>query len=167
MRLFLGNEILYEADATEKLAAGLILPLHESEYCLLEFRNSVLRSQVITGVSEMIRYGYTPIIAHAERYDIFRRETALTYEILEMGALIQLNAMSVLGRNGWATKRFCDHLLRNHQAHFIASDAHDMAVRPPLLCECWRRISKKYGIEYARALFYYNAQAIIDKNTIG
>lgn len=166
MNLFLGNEVLYEAEAPEKLAAGQILTLHRSKYCLLEFRNSVLRSQVITGVSEIIRYGYTPVIAHVERYDIFQRETALVYEVLEMGALIQLNAMSVLGENGWSIKRFCNQMLKNHLVHFIASDAHDMAARPPLLRECWRRILKKYGIEYANQLFYYNAQAIIENKSI-
>lgn len=166
MRLYLGNEIHYEVDAPEQLAAGKILSLNDSGYCLLEFRSGALRSQIIAGVSEMFRCGYTPIIAHAERYEIFRKDKTLTDEVLNMGALIQLNADSVLGKNGLQAKRFCDHLLKQRQVHFIASDAHDETNRPPLLRECWWMIYKKYGVEYANRLFYHNAQAVVEDKII-
>lgn len=166
MRLYLGSEIHYEMEAPERLAEGKILSLHNSEYCLLEFQTSASRSQVITGVSEMTRYGYTPIIAHAERYHIFQRDSSLTEEVLAMGALIQLNVESVMGKNGWTVKRYCDHVLKEQQVHFIASDAHDAVVRPPLLRKCWWMVYKKCGVEYANRLFFYNAMAVIKNESI-
>lgn len=166
MRLYLGQEISYENDAPEAMSAREILSMNDSQYALLEFRTNSLRSQIITGVSETTRCGFVPIIAHVERYDIFRTEQDLVDEVLNMGALIQLNADSVMGANGFGIKKFCHSLLKQQKAHFIASDAHDRKHRPPLLRECFLKVHKKYGQEYAAALFYENAQAVIENQMV-
>lgn len=166
MNLYLGNEVYYEMDAGVMLDAGKAMTLNGSRYCLLEFRTASLRSQVEMGISEMLRFGYTPIIAHAERYEIFRHDPSLTDEVLNMGALIQLNADSIMGKHRLSVTRFCDRLLREGKAHFIGSDAHDPKKRPPLLRDCWWKIYKKYGQEYANLLLYENAQAVIENKTI-
>ena len=166
MKLCLGNEVYFETEAPGKLLAGEILSLCDSQYALLEFRSASLRSQIITGVSETIRHGFTPIIAHIERYDIFCKDPTLVDEVLDMGALLQLNADSVLGSNGFGVKRFCHKVLKEQKIHFIASDAHDALKRPPLLRECFLKVHKKYGGEYAHSLFYDNAQAVIENQTV-
>lgn len=162
MRLYLGSEVHYESEAPEKLTQGGILSLNDSEYVLLEFRETALRSRILTGVGEMLRFGYTPIIAHAERCDAFLSDASLVDEVLDMGALIQLNADSVMGANGFRVRHFCHHLLKEKKAHFIASDAHDAKRRPPLLRECYLKVRKKYGEEYAAELFFENAEAVIE-----
>jgi protein-tyrosine phosphatase len=83
-----------------------------------------------------------------------------------MGALLQLNADSIMGQNGFGIKRFCHKLLKARQILFIASDAHDVKHRPPRLRECFLHVYKKYGKEYAAQLFYENAQAVIENRII-
>ena len=166
MHIYLGSEVSYEADAPEAMLAGSILTLKDSRYVLLEFQTTVLRSQILSGVSETIRCGFIPIIAHIERYNIMRTSPALPEELREMGALLQLNADSVMGRNGFRIKNLCHKLLSSKLVHFIASDAHDQKRRPPMLRKCFLHIHKKYGPEYAAALFYDNAQAIIEKRVM-
>ena len=166
MNLYLGNEIYYQLEVPDRLAEGRILSMCHSQYVLLEFSGRSLRSQVIAGVSDTIRYGYTPIIAHAERYEAFRSNRTLVDEVLSMGALIQLNADSVMGRHGFQVKQYCHKLLKRRCVHFIASDAHDPFNRPPLLNECFLRVSKKYGEEYATEVFWGNARAMIENRTI-
>ena len=166
MRLYLGNEVHYQSDVPDRLTDGRILTMADSQYVLLEFQTRALRSQVVTAVAETARYGYTPIIAHAERYDIFRKEPSLVEDVMRYGALIQLNADSVLGKHGWGVKWFCHKVLKARNAHFIASDAHDSQHRTPLLRECFLRVHKKYGAEYAVQVFFHNAQAVIEDRTI-
>jgi len=166
LELFLGHEVYWETAAPEALSAGKILRMNDSHYILLEFRPSSLRSQVVQGVSEVILSGFTPIIAHAERYEIFLKDKTLADELLNMGALIQLNADSILGEQGFSVKRCCHRLLKERKAHFVASDAHDDAHRPPVLRECFLHVHKKYGAEYAVQLFSENALAVINNNTI-
>lgn len=166
MHLYLGNEIYYEADAPEAMHDGRVLSLNDSQYVLLEFQTKSLRSQIINAVSETIRCGFIPIVAHVERYEISRTDPRLVEELLEIGALLQLNADSVMGTNGFGIKRFCHKLLQQEMVHFIASDSHGIKHRPPLLRECFLRVHKKYGQEYAAALFYDNAQAVIENRII-
>lgn len=166
MRILLGSEVAYEADAPEAMVAGTVLTLNDSRYVLLEFQTTALRSQILAGVSETIRCGFTPIVAHIERYNILRRDPAFAEELREMGALLQLNADSVMGRNGFGIKHLCHKLLKAGLAQFIASDSHDQKHRPPTLRKCFLHIHKKYGPEYALALFHDNAQAIIENKVI-
>lgn len=166
LRLYLGQEIAYEQAAPETLAEGKALTLGDSDYCLLEFSPNALRSRILGGVAEILRYGYIPILAHAERCSALRKEPSLADELLNMGALIQLNADSVLGRWGWGVGRFCRRLLREGKAQFIATDAHDLQDRPPLLHKCWQKVSKTYGHEYAARLFYENAWAVTENRPV-
>ena len=161
MKLYLGCEIRYEMDAPEAVAGKRALSMNGSQYCLMEFHPSALRSWVVAGVWEMIRFGYIPIIAHPERYAVFRKDRTLTDEVLQMGALLQLNAESILGRRGLGVSMFCNRLLKERKAHFVASDAHNAMSRPPLLRDCWWKVYKRYGGEYARKLFHGNAQRMI------
>ena len=161
MKLYLGNEIYYKEGVMAALEAGRICSLHGSRYVLLEFDNVMLRNQILNGISEAMRHGYTPIIAHLERYDLFQKDTELVELVLDMGALIQLNAASVLGRNGLRTKWFCNGLLKKGQVHFIASDTHDPVHRIPLLGSCYQRIQRKYGQEMAQQIFYDHPHAVI------
>lgn len=162
MELFLGNEAYYEQALPELLVQKRVLTINNTDYCLLEFSPGVLRSQVITGVSEVVRYGFTPIIAHAERYGILRKSDDLLGEILDMGALIQLNADSIMGKRGLVIKLFCNKLLKKGKVHFVATDAHDNKNRPPLLRECFLYINKKFGSEYAHRLFSDNPRMVIE-----
>lgn len=166
MRLYLGSELHYEKDAPEKLQEGRILSLNGSNYVLLEFGSSSLRSQVLSAVSEITCCGYTPVIAHAERYPVFRTDPSLADDVLDMGALIQLNAESILGTQGFRIRHYCHTLLRQGKVHFIASDSHHTDWRPPMLSKCWKKVSKKYGQEYASRLFRQNALAILENREL-
>lgn len=161
MKLYLGNEAAMDREIGEKVAEGRVLPLNDSRYVLLEFDYGCSRIQVIDGIMEIFSCGYRPIIAHAERYDIFLTNKKLADEVLQMGALIQLNADSILGKCGLRTKWCCRRMLKQGTVHFIASDGHDVEDRQPLLGECFRYVSKHYGEGYAWALFRDNAQALL------
>ena len=161
MELYLGNEAGIEIELSEKLAEGQVLSLDGGNYVLLEFTSSSSSGKIVKGVLEILNSGFTPIIAHAERYDAFCKNKRLAEEVIGLGALIQLNAGSIMGNSGFAAKRCCYRLLRKRQVHFIASDAHDKKYRPPQLGECYRRVCKKYGEEYADALFRRNARTVL------
>jgi hypothetical protein len=81
--------------------------------------------------------------------------------MLEVGALIQLNADSIMGKCGLGIKWTCGRLLRKGMAQFVASDAHDPKERPPLLKDCYDHVCKRYGRDYADAIFRENALALL------
>lgn len=161
MTLYLASEAGYERDLADKLSEGKVLSINGSRYVLLEFSDATPKSMILDGVFEVLNAGFTPILAHVERYDAFRRHKILAEEVQDAGALLQLNADSILGSSGNDIKRYCHRLLKRQMAHFIASDAHNKTKRPPVLAECYQRVCKKYGAEYAAELFWENAQTIL------
>lgn len=167
MKLYLGSEIYYEQATPEALLTKQALTINKSPYCLLEFWPGAVKAQVLSGVWETVRYGYIPILAHPERYGIFRKEPKLIDQVLDMGALLQLNADSILGKRGWGIARFCQRLLKEQKVHFIASDAHDVKKRPALLKKCWQKVCRRWGEAYADALFYDNADRMIAEGNKG
>ena len=161
MTLYLGNEAAIEREVGDKVAEGRILPLHNSRYVLLEFSYDTSRIQMVDGVMGVIGSGYTPVIAHAERYRIIQKDKKLAGDLLEVGALIQLNADSIMGKCGLGIKGTCGRLLRKGMVQLVASDAHDPKERPPLLKDCYAHVCKRYGRDYADAIFRENALALL------
>jgi len=50
-------------------------------------------------------------------------------------------------------------LLRRNWVNFIATDAHDLASRPPMLREAYQLVADKYGVETADRLCLHNPRA--------
>jgi tyrosine-protein phosphatase YwqE len=71
-------------------------------------------------------------------------------------------------RNKLWLKNWIFQSLEKRNIDFIASDAHDIVFRKPLLSEAYEIIKRKISKEIANEVFYFNAQKIIDsvaKNT--
>lgn len=166
LRLILGNEIHYEMDTPDHLETGRCMTMGDSSYCLIEFRSGALASRILSAISELVRCGYTPVIAHAERYASIVQNPSLVEDAVSMGALIQLNADSILGMNGFRIKRLCAGLLKRRLVHFVGSDAHDISRRPPEVGKCMKKIVKKYGAAYAKEIFLDNPLAVINNESI-
>ncbi len=111
-------------------------------------------------VSRILKRGYRPILAHAERYQCLYKNEERVRLLKEMGALIQVNAGSILGKSGISRKRFCHKLLDADMVDFVASDAHDPERRPVWMEACMDRVEKKYGAESVERLFWKNPQRI-------
>lgn len=157
--LYLGQEIYLKdfVSLKEMLNKNLVFSINEKKYLLLEF--SYTRN---TDISEIVYVsklkGYTPIIAHVERYGYVNIEDVK--DIIEAGGLIQVNAESIIGKNGHRIKKMTQKLIKNNLIHFIASDIHHNRIN--YINQAYDLIYKKYGEEIANNLFYNNAKKIID-----
>lgn len=88
----------------------------------------------------LAREGWTPVVAHVERYDNLELSLREVSRWREVGALLQLNAGSFLGRYGKAPRRRAWGLLGTGWVSLLASDYHARSA-PPVLREAWRRIA--------------------------
>lgn len=153
LKLYPGCEYHVCSDIAEDLKEGRIHTLADSDYVLTEFSHSMRYSDILRYVDLLIRSGYTPVIAHAERCPYLVSDDDQVDDIRSRGALIQLNAGSVLGYEGRAAARTCKRLLKQRLADVIAGDVHDDDERCDRMAECYRYVSRRYGGEYADELF--------------
>ena len=154
IKLHLGCELYYYPSAVEWLEEGRVSSMAGSDYVLLEFGYTMDKRTIIEGVSNVVRAGYIPIIAHVERYEGLGFKPANVRELVEYGAYIQVNSESV-GR-GFGAKRFVSKLLREDLVHFVATDAHDTGSRRPRLASAAKYIRKHFGEETCRRIFTDN-----------
>lgn len=107
----------------------------------------------------LVQRGITPLIAHAERYLYVAQDARILVEWVELGALIQVNAQSVLD-GGLARK-----MIKWGLCHVIASDAHSVLHRPANLRPALDTVARLLGNEKAREL-EVNAAALYSGGAI-
>ena len=164
MRFFLSRE--YHADRLllGALEQGTIIPYGESSNILLEFSNSHTLADIHWFIKTVQDAGFSPLIAHVERYCLFWDDPAAIQNLTDMGALLQSNCSSILGREGRKQQSWCKKLLKNHLIHVIASDGHDPEDRPPEMDAAASYITRKFGEEYAEQLLCTNPLDILKGN---
>lgn len=148
LRVLPGMEPQIQFDFVEKVKDGTLLTLNATgKYILLELPFHQPLHQLDRMIFDMQMAGYTPIIPHPERTDLFRTRPKLLYDLVKKGVLTQINAGSITGQFGKRVKGFAMLLLETHLAHLVASDAHDDLRRPPLLSTAYKEIFRIAGEE--------------------
>jgi protein-tyrosine phosphatase len=102
-----------------------------------------------------------PIVTHPERNPILQKETAKLVSWVDLGCLVQVTALSVLGGFGKRAATTAHALLSKGLVHVIASDAHDPEHRHPKLDEAFAAVASQYGQDVAKMLFVVNPGKII------
>ena len=105
--------------------------------------------------------GYIPVIAHFERYTNVHDRVGYVKKLMENGAVIQVNAMSLflgkLSPIGYTARR----LLSAGLIDVIASDGHNTGARPPRLSQAYEFVCDKCDAFYAEQLFSINPERIL------
>ncbi len=166
MELFLGNEIMYHNEIFESLSRGFCKSLNDSSYLLIEFHPSVSSYDFENVVLRILRKGFTPIIAHIERYPALIKKPELVEELRYMGALMQINAQSILKFKFGKIARFLNNLLKRRQVDFVATDAHDSTNFSPNLKRSMLYVSKHHGENYAEKIFSKNPMLVLKNEKI-
>ncbi|MGH9658000.1 MAG: tyrosine-protein phosphatase, partial [Bryobacteraceae bacterium] len=130
-------------------------------YLLVEFSDLLIPKTTEDVFFQMSQAGLTPIVTHPERNPLLQQRLERLAAWVEAGCLMQVTALSFLGRFGRAAKSFADDLLQRNLVHVVASDAHDTRHRPPLLREAFEYVRKARGEAVARALFVDNPRATL------
>ena len=124
VNLYLGNEIYINNNILSLLKKGEISSLNDSKYLLIELPMSGKYDNYIEIFKELIENGYKVILAHPERYNTFKKDINLIYELKNIGILMQCNIESILKIYGKDAYKTIKKLAKNKLINFIASDIH-------------------------------------------
>lgn len=102
-----------------------------------------------------------PMIAHPERNKGIMERLDRIKPFVEQGCLFQLTAMSVTGDFGEQAYIRAHEMLEQGWATVVASDAHNLAHRPPCLSAAYHKITATYGEALARQLFTSHPAKIV------
>ncbi len=161
-----GAEIYYTSDILDKLEQEKIPRLAGSQYALIEFSMITPYKEIHTALSNVLRLGVTPVVAHIERYHCLENDEKKVRDLINMGCYTQINSSSVLkpklfGDTYKFMKKRAQFFLEKDLVHFVASDMHNLDPRPPYMQEAYQIISKKYGESHAEQLFRNNQELLL------
>ncbi len=118
-------------------------------------------------VAELLAAGYTPIVTHPERLTWIETHYTVVQRLAAVGAPMQITAGSILGRFGSKPKYWSERMLDEGLVEFVASDAHDVKHRPPLLSEARDLIEGRWGEATATRLLVTNPLRVLENAALG
>lgn len=166
INIYLGAEQFGINDMLGLVAANEIITINSSKYVLIEFDFCDDIRRVNYCLTQLIKSGYVPIVAHPERYEFFQESPYSVYDILDLGCLLQVNKGSPLGRYGNDEERLSWWLLEHQIVHFIASDCHGIDRRSPDMRESRSILSQVLPADYVQELFYENPMSVLKNEDI-
>lgn len=176
------REILDEEDIPISVAAGSELFLNDkvfsagdldaltingSRYMLCEFPLGPFDiDRAPLWIDELISRGYTPIVAHPERYIEFHRNLYIIDELLDREVVFQVNIDSLTGKNGEEPQKMAIDMVMRKIALLIGSDAHDTEYRHTRLREKFKDLPEFIDERILLDCMDKNAKAIIKNEEI-
>ena len=128
-----GIGIEIEAAAEYYLDEGFYDHLHSAEvmsidnkYLLFETSYASKPLQMEEMIFEIAASGYTPLMAHPERYRYVKEPLKEYSRLKELGVLFQLDLNSLGGHYGKDAKRKAEILCKNGMIDFLGSDVHHL-----------------------------------------
>ncbi|MBQ5677876.1 MAG: hypothetical protein IIV47_03330 [Clostridia bacterium] len=158
--LFLSDDIL-KANNLDDLA------INNSRYMLCEFPLGPFNiKRGLLWIDELIERGYTPIIAHPERYFEIHRNLSVIDELLDRDVVFQVNIDSLIGKNGGTAQQLSVDLVCRGFAQLIGTDAHDLKYRHTRAKEKIRELPYEIDHEVFMKCVTANPQKIIEDKDI-
>lgn len=161
LTLYLGNELRYERSCIDWLEKGKCRTLNGTNYLLVDFLSMEDAETIMDAMLRIVNAGYSPVLAHVERYQNLRPDLRDIERMKAWGVIIQVNARSLIGGFGHGAKIRSRRILSSEMIDLIASDAHSLNHRPPQLSQCYTFVEKRKGEKYAQALFWDNPRKIL------
>ena len=162
VKLALGNEVMYFSDFQERYEQGRILTLNGTDRLLIEFHPQDEYSYVRNAVDEVLGAGFTPVLAHVERFNCMVAEYDRASELRDMGCEIQMNAADYMGAIGPKIRKYLMALLDDGAIDYLGTDAHDSKKRIPDVRKSLKDLYSRYDETYIRAITYDNADRIFE-----
>jgi protein-tyrosine phosphatase len=156
VEVVLGSEIFYQFGLEKIRDLEAATFGGNGRYFLMELNLASFPPHLEQTLSRLQTMGLSPILAHAERYVKFSGNLKRLRELIYQGVLVQVNSGSLTGRFGRRIQKVSHRLLAENLVHFVATDAHNITTRPPLLREAMDVVADSKGADEVQRLFHDN-----------
>lgn len=137
-----GADVRIEPEMIDRLRQGDVLSLADlRKHVLLELPHEVYfpLKPVLDGLRGIKMTG---ILSHPERNQGLLEQPRITESLVQSGCLMQVTAGSLLGKFGPQSQSMSEWMIRSGLVHFIATDAHGVNSRRPLMRRAFQRVAE-------------------------
>ncbi|HWC00023.1 MAG TPA: CpsB/CapC family capsule biosynthesis tyrosine phosphatase [Bryobacteraceae bacterium] len=136
--------------------------INHKRYLLVELSDRLVPTTTDGVFVQMCDAGMIPVVTHPERNRRLHRRLDRVEKWVAHGACVQITADSLTGRFGDTAKAIASELIGRGLVHFIASDAHGVSDRKPVLDAVHAQVSERYGKTYADLVLKENPGAVLE-----
>lgn len=147
-----GADVQITPEMIEGLDNKRIPTLHNSQYFLFEPPHHISPPGMLNLIHDVLASGYIPVITHPERLSYIDQDYDLFVEAAHKGAWMQLTAGSLTGNFGKRVQKVSERFLKDGITHLLASDAHNLKNRAPILSHARDVAARHLGQEEADLL---------------
>lgn len=117
-----------------------------THFILIEFPTTHQPSGIEDTLYAVMQQGYTPILAHVERYPYVTEDPQILYNWVSMGALAQINASGLI--RGGHTAKLLERYIGWNLVHLLSTDAHHPSHRPAQLKAAYDKLPKDVAMYF-------------------
>lgn len=162
LQIAVGAEVYPSSTILQAIDKGAKITLGDAyKYILLDLPLTAIPLGFEQLIFDLQSCGLTPILAHPERCHQLQKSPGLLEPLVQRGLLLQCNASSILGSPGSLTQSTMQTLLRQRWVHFIASDAHSIRHRKPILAAAAQALVEIIGQDEVDEITINNARRVL------
>lgn len=162
LRLVAGADIHLQAGLAAGLKSGQLLPLAESRYFLFEPPHHIAPPRLEDAAFDVMAAGFHPILTHPERLSWIESHYEVMKSMAQKGVWMQITCGSITGRFGRRPKYWADRMIDEGLVHILATDAHNLRNRSPLMGEAREQIADRLGSQEAENMVLNRPRAVLD-----
>lgn len=165
LTLYVGQEVRITDQVFNEIDKGNINGVNHTNYVLIELPSGEVPHFTKRIIYELQTKEFIPIIVHPERNKAISKDINLLFELVNIGALSQVTASSLIGKSGKNIQNLTFKMIEHNLIHFIASDAHNVNQRPFELRELFEK-SKLSNFEEEIKIFLENNKSLISNEDV-
>jgi protein-tyrosine phosphatase len=155
LQVSLGGEVRLGLETLESALRGELPCLGTwagEPVVLIEFPHEQIPVGAERALAHLRQRGIVPMIAHPERNKGVMRDWRRMESFVKAGCLTQVTAGSICGDFGTRCKDLAEQLLGMDWVTVVASDAHNLEHRPPVMRRAHEELERQYGATRAGRL---------------
>lgn len=117
-------EYMMDAYFFELLQRKIKLLTVKDNIILTEFSYATMPNSPEQMSFAIITEGYSPILAHPERYPYYYHDHKIYHHLKDLGFLLQVNLLSLSGYYGKEAARAANYMLKNDLVTYLGTDLH-------------------------------------------
>jgi protein-tyrosine phosphatase len=162
INLLQGYEVLLSPRTAQILADGAPLTLGGSRALLVEVSMAGWPAFADQVLFDLQVAGFTPILAHPERYPSIINDPDQAIALAERGVVLQVTGSALTGLFGRDVQRTAETLLLGDAVAVLGSDAHGLGQRLETLPRGIERVEELIGPARTHQLLFDNMNALLN-----
>ena len=149
LRLVTGADIHLQAELGLKLKNGALLALNDSRYFLFEPPHHTAPPRLEDAAFDVMAAGFQPVLTHPERLTWIESHYYTMCNLARQGVWMQITCGSLTGRFGRRPQYWAERMIDEGLVHILATDAHNLRNRAPLMAEARDKVASRLGEQAA------------------